>query len=124
MIKALLLTTSKESWADFSATLEQYDKIELLLVASGAEAFKILENQDIHLIITDENLNDMSGLDFVRKLVAVNPIINCAAASSLSADDFHEASEGLGIFMQLPPCPGRQDASALLLRLNKILHLL
>jgi hypothetical protein len=44
----------------------------------------------------------MTGLKFVEKLVLTNPMINCAAVSSLSSKDFHAASEGLGILMPMP----------------------
>ncbi len=49
-----------------------------------------------------ENLGDMTGLEFIRAIVSKRPMVNCAAISSLASEDFHEASEGLGILMQLP----------------------
>jgi hypothetical protein len=49
-------------------------------------------------------------------------MINCAAISSLSHKDFHEASEGLGVLMQLPESPGRDDAAKLLEHLKTILN--
>ncbi|OGP62327.1 MAG: hypothetical protein A2V65_05270 [Deltaproteobacteria bacterium RBG_13_49_15] len=42
---------------------------------------------------------------------------------SLSPHDFHEASEGLGILMQLPPAPEKLDAEKLLKHLKTILIL-
>ena len=123
MIKILLLTSAKESLTDFSSALVQEDNVELVIAASGGEALNILANRNINLVITDENLKDMTGLEFIRKLVMINPMIHCAALNSLSHDDFHEASEGLGILMQLPSSPGQKDAFDLLSHLNKILHL-
>ncbi len=75
------------------------------------------------LVVTDEQLSDMTGLAFVEKIVSTNPMINCAAVSRLPADAFHEASEGLGILMQLPPDPGSIHAKELLERLENILNL-
>ncbi len=49
--------------------------------------------------------------------------MNCAAVSSLSADDFHEASEGLGVMMQLPLEPDLKDAEKLVEYLKTILNL-
>jgi hypothetical protein len=63
----------------------------------------------------------MSGLEFIRKVVSKNPMINSAAISSLPPEDFHNASEGLGILMQLPWKPNEADAARLLRHLNKIL---
>ena len=47
-------------------------------------------------------------------------MINCAVVSTLSSADFHEASEGLGILMQLPAEPGKKEADQLLEHLKKI----
>jgi len=65
----------------------------------------------------------MTGLEFIKTVIAIKPMINCAAVSSFSADDFHEVSEGLGILMQLPVNPGHKYAGKLLERLNKILDI-
>ncbi len=74
------------------------------------------------MVVGDENLPDMTGLAFVEKLILKNPMICCAAVSSLSEVDYHEASEGFGILMQLPLRPQREDAEALYLHLEKILN--
>ncbi|MCK5229369.1 MAG: hypothetical protein KAR13_03835, partial [Desulfobulbaceae bacterium] len=75
------------------------------------------------LVIIDEKFSDMTGLEFAEKLVTVNPMMNCAMVSSLSPEDFHEATEGLGILMQLPLASGKEDAEKLLKHLNSILNL-
>ena len=49
-------------------------------------------------------------------------MINCAAVSSLTSEDFHEAGEGLGILMQLPVEPGQEYADMLLEQLKSILN--
>jgi hypothetical protein len=66
----------------------------------------------------------MTGIEFMKKLLSINPMINCAAVSLLSPEEFHEASEGLGVLMQLPVSPGKQDAQNLLQRLNDLKNLL
>ena len=71
-------------------------------------------------MIVDEQLDDMSGFAFVNQAVKVNPLVNTALVSALAADEFHEATEGLGILMQLPIQPRRKDAEALLAVLEKI----
>ena len=65
----------------------------------------------------------MTGLEFIKTVIAIKPMINCAAVSSFLPDDFHEVSEGLGILMQLPVNPGHKYAGKLLERLNKILDI-
>ena len=68
----------------------------------------------------DEDLGDMSGLKLAYEVISVNPMINCAVASSLSHEDFHEASEGLGLLAQLSLQPGSEQANELLDQLKKI----
>ena len=120
MVKILLLTSDKKSLNVFSDAIAEDTSTKLLWAMSGDEALSIIKNTEIQLVIADEKLKDMTGLEFVKKLVTVNPFVNCMLLSPLSHDDFHEASEGLGILMQLPLQPGKKDASALLQYLNKI----
>jgi hypothetical protein len=77
-------------------------------------------DDSLDLIVLDEDLGDMTGLDFVSRLLKVNPMINSALASSLSSEEFHEASEGMGIMIQLPINPAKKDAEELLAKLKRI----
>ena len=120
MLKLLLVSPEKDSLSELASfSLEQGD-VDLSWAESGAAALEMVSDGDIDLVITDERLGDMSGLEFASKLLTVDPRINCAAVSRLSHDDFHEASEGLGVMAQLPIQPGRGDAKELLQRLRDI----
>ena len=77
----------------------------------------------VDLVVADETLDDMTGEALARKLVAANPLINCALVSALAPKAFHEATEGLGILMQLPPAPQQSDGEELMARLNQILDI-
>ena len=74
-------------------------------------------------VVTDENLGDMTGLEFIKTVITQKPMVNCAAVSALLPEDFHEASEGLGILMQLPVRPGPEYAKELVEHLKSILDL-
>lgn len=74
------------------------------------------------LVVADEWLSDMTGLELIKILVGTDPTIHCAVVSSLPAKAFHEASEGLGIIMQIPPRPGKIHMENLLQHLNRILN--
>jgi len=92
-------------------------------VRSSAAALEKVTGQNYDLMITDENLGDMTGLELAEKVIKINPMINCAAVSSLSHDEFHEASEGLGILMQLPVRAGVAQAKDILKRLREVIGL-
>jgi DNA-binding NtrC family response regulator len=87
---------------------------------SGSDALAAVSAKTFHLLIADERLGDMTGLELVETVVTRQPMLNCAVVSSLSAEDYHEASEGLGILMQLSTAPGIKEADALVGHLKKI----
>ncbi len=120
MFNVLLVTTDKSQWSDFAGSLEETGKIQLNWADSGQTALDAVNEQNTHLVVTAENAGDMAGLQLAARLIQVNAMINCAVASSMSEDDFHEASEGLGIMKQLPLTPGREDAQAIVKKLMQI----
>ena len=117
MHRILLVTPEKESLSLLASTLAAQDGVELSWAQSGGKALEIIADMAFDLVVTDERLGDMSGLELAAKLVAINPMINCAAVSALSPEDFHEASEGLGLMDPLPLRPGKEEADNLLQRL-------
>ncbi len=124
MIKLLLVTPDKGPFNEFALALAHNDDVELSWAESGQRALDMLSNTPLDLVVVDEKLGDMTGMEFIETLVSVNPMINCAAVSPLPSDEFHEDSEGLGILAQLPVQPGANDAENLLKLLNHLKKLL
>lgn len=104
--------------------LRREQDVELVPVATGAAGLAQLKGKRLDLVIVDEQLDDMSGIEFVQQLVAVNPLANTAIVGAREQEAFHEATEGLGVLMQLPPQPTAEDGDALLAVLAKIAGLL
>ncbi len=123
MLKLLLVSNGGESLFDFDRALKEMDDVETLHALSGEKALEMIKDDIIDLVVTDEDVGDMSGLSFVRKLISFNPMINCVAVSSLSEKDFHEASEGLGLMNHLPVNPGKTEAKKLIQSLRHIMGL-
>lgn len=122
-LKLLLVSQERSSLSGLATALTMRGEIDLSWAESGAEALDIISQAPVDLVITDEKLGDMSGLKLALKLLSVNPMVNCAAVSPLSHEDFHEASEGLGLLAQLPPNPGEKEAEALFQQLREIKNL-
>jgi DNA-binding NtrC family response regulator len=122
LIKILLVSQDKASMSAFKAGLEE-NKVQTAWAQSGGDALGKIAEEGFDLVVTDENLADMTGLEFIEKVISKKPMVNCAAVTSLLPPDFHEASEGLGILMQLPVRPGQEQAEKLLSQLKKILNL-
>jgi DNA-binding response OmpR family regulator len=117
MIELLLATSNKADFSAFSIELVKQNEVSLVWADSGKDALSKSSKQHFDLVITDEKLTDMPGLAFAEKMVKQNALVNCAAVSSLSEEEFHEASEGLGLLAKLPPRPGAGDARNLLEKL-------
>ena len=122
MLHILLVSRHATSISALTAGLEENDG-QTAWAESGSQALSKLSERNYDLVVTDENLGDMTGLEFIKALIAQKPMVNCAVVSSLLPEDFHEASEGLGILMQLPVNPGPECAEELLEHLKKILNL-
>ena len=120
MIRLLLVTPYKKSLFELASVMEKNDDVELTWTESGKKALDMLSETSVDLVVTDEDLGDMTGLEFANKLLRVNPMINCAVLSPLPSDEFHEASEGLGVFAQLPLRPVQEDAEKLLKHLKNL----
>lgn len=121
-IKILLVSQDKASMSAFKAGLEE-NKVQTAWAESGSNALGKIAEKDFDLVVTDENLGDMTGLEFIGKVISKKPMVNCAAVTSLLPADFHEASEGLGVLMPLPVRPGQEQAEQLLSHLKTILNL-
>ena len=120
MFKLLMVSPDKNSLSGLASALAEYGDVDLSWAEYGKEALDIASNNTIDLVITDEWIGDMTGLEFAERLLTVNPRISCASVSQLSPDEFHAASEGLGLMPQLPDQPGREDAEKLLQHLRSL----
>ena len=124
MFKLLLVSPDKDSLSGFASALVEHGDVDLSWAKSGETALDLASNTSIDLVVTDESLGDMTGLEFAGKLLSVNPLINCASLSDLPPKNFHEVSEGLGLIAQLPIHPGKEDAKKLLQHLRNLKNLM
>ena len=123
MLKLLLVSPDKDSLSALASALAKHADVELSWAESGGKALGLTSDTAVDLVVADERLGDMTGLEFARRLLSVNPMINCAAVSRLSPEEFHEASEGLGLLAHLPIRPGEVEAEELLQRLINLKNL-
>ena len=120
MNRLLFVTAASDSLVGLAAALETNDEVELSWADSGSKALDMVADTPVDLVVTDELLGDMTGLELAERMLSVNPMINCAAVSTLSAKQFHEGSEGLGLLAQLPAVPDKEQAEELLQHLIAI----
>ncbi|MBU1565264.1 MAG: response regulator [Proteobacteria bacterium] len=123
-MKVLFVTKDSIRFFALEAKLRRQQELELVVVATGAAGLTQIKGKQVDLVIVDEQLVDMSGIAFGKQLVKVNPLVNSAMLSTLTDEAFHEATEGLGVLIQLPSQPQEKHADALLAILQKISSLL
>jgi DNA-binding NtrC family response regulator len=124
MLSILLVGNNPEALANLADQLSRREGTAVSRAGSGKEVWDILEKSKVDVVVTDEKLADGDSLPFVKDLTKQQPLINCAMVSSLSPEDFHEATEGLGVFMQLPVNPGAEEAVKMMQLLESINALL
>ncbi|BHH84582.1 hypothetical protein LA52FAK_28710 [Desulforhopalus sp. 52FAK] len=70
----------------------------------------IVKNNQVDVVVVGSKLTDCESLEFAKTLMKKHPLVNCAMVSDLDPHAFHEATEGYGIFMQIPVSPDEEDA--------------
>ena len=121
MLHILLVSDRQETIRSLAEGLSSDPEVHLDQVASGAEALSAVRTASPHLAIIDSELPDTEPLPLVQKLLMVNAMVNTAVISPLSDEEFHKASEGLGVLARLPLMPFKSDAAKLLHQLRKVL---
>jgi len=121
MLRILLVSARPETLRAFIEGLGSDPDVRLEQAGTGKEALDAVRNAFPHLAIVDSELLGTESLSLVSKLIEVNAMVNTAVLSPLSENEFHEASEGLGVLSALPLLPGRRDATELLRRLRDVL---
>jgi DNA-binding response OmpR family regulator len=121
MLHILLLSTRQEIIGSFVESLSSDSEVCLEFATSEAEVLSVVHAACPHLVIVDSASPDIDSLDLVREMISVNAMVNTAVVSPLSAADFHDKSEGLGILCRLPLEPGSNDSTSLLRKLRRVL---
>jgi CheY-like chemotaxis protein len=113
MLKILLASPQEDRFEVLQTELARLHPTQFSHAADGRTALEAVRIAAVDLVIVDEDLGDMSGLELVRGLLGVNALINTVLVSTEAPEDFHERTEGLGILMPLPNICGKEEADRL-----------
>lgn len=119
MNSVVLISRSHSAFSKVSPLFEE-KRLTTTWCNSGTSAFKILRNKTIDLVILEESLPDMTGMQFIDRLVSLAPMTGTAIMSALTHEQFHETYEGYGVMMQLSMDPEREEITQLLERFHHI----
>jgi DNA-binding response OmpR family regulator len=120
VIDIVIVASSNEKLQTLVDELESTPEVHTGWARTSVEAIELASTSTHGLMIIDAQVGDKSGLDLAREVIMVNAGINMAVISDQPADEFHAASEGLGILAQLPPNPGISEAEQLLHLVEKL----
>jgi CheY-like chemotaxis protein len=120
MPKILIVADRADAFDELHAMLADQRSVAVLWAHDAASALEKASAEAPDLVVVDEFIGNLTGLDWIRRLLKVNAFIQTAAVSRLPHEAFHEASEGLGVMAQLPPRPGEAEGVKLLQILNQL----
>jgi len=120
MSNIVLVGKDLSAFGAFITELSGQKDVDVVEVASGSELLAMVDSEKVDVVVLAEELGDGTAMSFASGLIKKQPLINCAMMSNLDPEDFHEETEGLGIFMQLPICPGAEEAVNMLKYLKSI----
>jgi DNA-binding NarL/FixJ family response regulator len=110
-IYVVLISKDPGYFSELSTALADDAQMSVSCLGSAGQVYQAAEKGQVDVLVAAEEVRQSSGLQLIRELVRRHPFINCALVSPLNPQEFHEATEGLGIFMQLPPAPDGAQAA-------------
>lgn len=110
MCRVLMMTETPPRFTDFAKILRDEGRAECLWADTPETGLEMAAVERPDLVVVDESIGGISGLEWVKRLLAVDAFLNTAVVSGLDEPDFHEASEGLGVAVRLSSDPGTEDA--------------
>lgn len=119
-MKILLATPRPEELQNFATGLKQ-ESGHPVFAENGKKTLDLISSEKPDLVIVDDCLPDYNSLTLIREIVMRDAMINTALITGMDDTEFHEKSEGLGVFMRLPLQPEARDALELIQTLKKII---
>ena len=103
-MELLLVTPRPEAWNECLPVFQR----------GGNTLQQAASLEDAAPIILDLGLEGKALRQAVIDIMMINASVHTAVVSDMDPDEFHEATEGLGILMPLPTSPKAGDAERLL----------
>jgi DNA-binding response OmpR family regulator len=120
MKKILIVTSEREKFTGFTDALAREGGFEIIRADSAETAVASVCETSPRLVVIDETVGGTPGLTIARSILMKNAMINQTVLSPLTPEEFHEASEGLGIMAQISPVPDAASAKLVMEILAKM----
>ncbi|MEW5911177.1 MAG: response regulator [Thermodesulfobacteriota bacterium] len=119
-MKILIVTPAPANLLPFISSLSKEPGWSAAQAASGAEGLALAEENRPGLVVWDERIRDLSGVEFVRRLLVLDAGINVAVLSARGVETVMEEYEGLGLVACLPVRAGAREAAELKQKLAQL----
>lgn len=119
-MQILLVDNAQSSLKELGKALAKESGVEVTTTTSYQDALESCKKQGLDIALFAENLEEKTGLDFIKEIVPINAFLNCALQSPLEGEEFHEVTEGLGILLQIPAINPETCATEIVAVVNKI----
>jgi two-component system, response regulator PdtaR len=83
-----------------------------LLASDGEEALDIVTSQDVHLLLLDNNMPRLTGLETLRRVKQINAQLPCILLSARMDDVLREQAQQAQAFSVLPKPVSRGDLTS------------
>lgn len=100
--KHLLIVDDEKVILDILRTILSTEPLRLTLAASVSEASRVIQSDPVHLLLTDKNLPDGSGLDLVRQLKAHDPVSEAIIITGFPSLDSAISAIELDVYDYVP----------------------
>lgn len=96
--KRILVVDDEENAREALSKILIHDGYDVSSVANGLEALNFLRSREVELIITDINMPEMNGLEFLRELHRNRPQSNVIMLTAYGEVESYLEAMNLGAF--------------------------
>lgn len=123
MIRFLMVSDRPSGFESLEKNLLKHSGVVIDMTGTFDEAMASIGKTMPDLVIVDDTVMGTPGKKVIEDMIRKNPLINTALVSSLSDEDFHEDTEGLGVLMPIRKEDAETQAREMIERVEKILSL-
>jgi len=108
----IIVTPRSDDLQSFSEGLKEQG-VSVTMKPDAETLLAAIRKTPVNLVVVDQELPESDPVRLIMDILTVDATIQTAVLTPLSEEDFHEASEGLGVLKGLPIQPQALDGKAL-----------
>ncbi|MDY0362376.1 MAG: hypothetical protein RBR08_13065 [Desulforegulaceae bacterium] len=111
MKNVLIVSGNREKLKEVEKIFASDQDYKVFFAKRKEQVLDLVKNNFFTLVICDESTaDDFPGKNLIEEIIKINAMVNTVLVSTLSDEDFHEFTEGLGILKKISPNPDEKEA--------------